>query len=291
MDPKKPAALFLAMTAVVGCSLNRPADLRPASLLARVGGGGQLIEPKRCLLTVAIVSRPMRDDVVDRAVWRTADEQVVPPDTRRAWQVNGLRIGLVTGGLPPEVDAALKAPPPRKVDPAQYVLDDGQHSLVTLGPQTTETSLLLNLQGRPFGKDFKDATGFLRMTASYDGPTGVALRFVPEIHHGPMRHTFGAVNNAGGLAPQQFTVKDGQQEETFRELAASLTLQPNQVAVIGGLTERPRSLGSYLFAQPEPNSDRILQKVVLVWAKQGQSTKAEKTPAPPGLVPAEPPKQ
>jgi hypothetical protein len=288
MNPKKSLAVLMAMMAVVGCSLNRNNELRRDSLLARIGGGGQVIEPKRSLLTVVLLSRPVGDPVINEAVWRTADEQAVGPEARRAWQINGLRIGLITGELPPEVEAVVKAPPPHKVDPTQILLAEGENSLFTLCPKVPEANLLLNLQGQPFGRDFKDACGFIRATANQEGALGVALRLVPEIHHGPFQHTVGAVPNSVGLAPQQLTFKDGQKEETLRELSASLTLKPNQIAVIGGYANRPRSLGSFLFTQLEPNSDRVLQTIVLVWARQNQPDRTQSDPRP-KLLPVDPP--
>ena len=62
------------------------------------------------------------------------------------------------------------------------------------------------------------------------------------------------------MNPMQFSLKDGQQEETFRELAAAFTLQPGQVAVIGHDPDRRGSLGAFLFTRPEPNSDRLTQQ-------------------------------
>ena len=87
-------------------------------------------------------------------------------------------------------------------------------------------------------------------------------------------------------------LKDGQQEDTLRELAATLTLEPGQVAVIGCRPDRPRSLGAFLFTQPEPNSDRLLQKLVLIWAarEQPRHWRGPRTGAPADLEPVEPPK-
>jgi hypothetical protein len=110
----------------------------------------------------------------------------------------------------------------------------------------------------------------------------VTLRFVPEIHHGPIQHGFGAVPNGGSLAPQRFMVRDGQEEDTLRELAATLILQPGQIAVLGCLPDKQRSLGTFLFTQPEVNSDRLLQKVLLIWASRT-------TQGLPTLEPIEPP--
>src|SRR3954452_6202514 len=88
------AAFLLALLSVAGCTLNE-SELRRDNLLTRVGGGGQVIEPKRCALQVAFLSRPIRDEALNTAVWNVADEQVVAPEVRHALEVNGLRIGLI----------------------------------------------------------------------------------------------------------------------------------------------------------------------------------------------------
>jgi hypothetical protein len=285
---QKTLALVLAVLVVAGCTLNR-SELRRETLFTRIGGGGQMIEPKRCILQVAILTRPLRDKDLN-AVWRVADPQVIPTEAHHALEVNGLRIGLITGDLPTEVEAILKAPPPHKVEPAEFVLPDGAHAMVNLCESTPSVSLLLNRQDRAFGKDYQDAGGWLRVTTNQEGPSGVALRFVPEIHHGPIQHSFGAVPNAGSYSPQQFMVKDGQQEETLRDLAASVTLQPGQAVVLGGPSEHDRSLGSFLFTQPEAHSDRLNQKIVLIWVSRGTfGTPGAVPDVPKGLVPVDPP--
>lgn len=287
MVARKVSASFVillpAMLAVVGCALNRSAELRNDQLMTRIGGAGQLVEPKRSLLTVIHLSRPLRDPVINDVLWRSADEQAIGPEIRRTLQSNGLRIGLITGELPLAIDTIIKAPPPHKVDPAQFLLADGDNSLVALCPPVAEANILLNLEGGPSGKDFKDAQGFFRVTSNQEGTDRVAIRLVPEIHHGPSQSSYGAVPNASNLLPQELTVKNGQKEETLRDLAATINLKPNQIAVIGGYASRPRSLGSFLFTQTEPNSDRVLQTVFLIWAKQSQTGKA------PNLVPVDPP--
>jgi hypothetical protein len=260
-------ALVLAVLAVVGCTLNK-SDLRRDNLLARIGGNGQIIEPKRCALQVAFLKRPLRDPALDVAIWNAADEQAVTPEVRHALEVNGLRIGLVTGSLPAEVESILNAPPPDKVERSQVSLPDGDNALLPLSEQTPLASLLICRDNRASGKDYQDASGWCRVTARQDGPRGVSLRFVPEIHHGPIQHAFSALPTGGTLTPQQFMLKDGQEEETLRELAATLTIQPGQVAVLGCRPEKQRSLGTFLFTQPEVNSDRLLQRVLLIWASQ-----------------------
>jgi hypothetical protein len=290
---RKALAVFAAAAAVAGCTLNRAGVRRGESLLGQFGGNGnaRVIEPKRCFLEVVILPRPLHDKVINERLWGSADEQVVTPEARRALEANGLRLGLLTGGLPAEVEAAIHAPPPDKIDPSQFDIPDGSNSLVSLAESTPSASLLINRDGRAFGKDYKDVSGWLRVTASHDGPTGVALRFVPELHHGQIQRRFDAVpNQTGTPSSMQFLVKDGQQEETLRELVAGLTLQPGQVAAVGCLPDRPGSLGAFLFTKPEANSDRLTQKVLLVWARRTQPGIPGSNPSPkPALEPVEPP--
>ncbi|WP_406697844.1 hypothetical protein V5E97_03255 [Singulisphaera sp. Ch08] len=284
----KVLTLVVAITAVAGCSLNRT-DLGRDTFLARIGGGGQIIEPKRCNLRVAILSRPLREEAINGALWSVVDEQSIAPELRRALEVNGLRMGLITGELPHEVDSILNAKAPHKVEPSQFEFPDGDHAMIDMVDTTPEVSLLLNREGRAFGKPYQDASGWFRVTANHDGATGVALRFVPEIHHGPIQRAFTALPNAGSYSPQQFMQKDGQQEESLRELATTLTLQPGQIAVVGCLPEASRSLGSFMFTQPEANSDRLLQRVLLVWASR-EGVNQPVSSSLPSLVPVDPPK-
>ncbi len=283
-------ALVLAMMVVAGCTLNR-AELRKETVLTRIGGpGGQLIEPKRCVLEVAILSRPLRDEAINEAVWSAADEQVIAPSARHALGINGVRIGRITGDLPAAVEALLQAPPPHKVEPMQIVLPDGDHTLVSLSDSVPRASLLLNRDGAASGKDYTDASGWLRVTAEQEGATGVRLRIAPEIHHGPMQRAFGALPSGGTMAPQQFMQRDGQQEDTLRDLSATLSLEPGQVGVIGCRAEAARSLGAFLFTRAEANSDRLLQRLVLVWASRTNLGAPGTHPTtPPHLEPVEPP--
>lgn len=288
---RKTVALVLAVLAVAGCTLNR--SERPRETVMTVGGNGRVIEPKRCGLQVAILSRTLRDKGLN-AVWSEADVQAVPAEARRALEANGLRIGLISGDLPAQTDAILKAPPPRQVDPSNFDLPDGTHAMISLCESMPTASLLLSREGRAFGKDYHDASGWLRVTATQEGETGVALRFVPEIHHGPVQTSFNALPNAGNLAPQEFMREVGQQKDCLRDLSATLTVQPGQVIVVGGPAEPDRSLGSFLFTRPEANSDQLNQKIVLIWASRtsvgaGAGEPGGAPSAPKGLLPVDPP--
>ena len=287
------AALMLGgLLGLAGCNPHRD-QLRPDALFGRIGGQtGQIIEPRKCMLRVAILNRPFRDPAINEAVWRAADEQAIAPEARRALEVNGLRMGQITGELPPELEAVLDAPPPHKVEPATFLLDDGDQTLISISESVDQVSLLLNRDNHPSGKDYHAASGFFRVTAAQDGTIGVSLRFTPEIHHGPVQRSYQAMANAAPYDPQQFKINDGQQEESLKDLAATLSLEPGQMVVVGCRPEQERSLGTFLFLQSDTHADERRQKLILIWAGRNQigalGTKPARTdrPTPSGAAQA-----
>jgi hypothetical protein len=298
MNPTTKSKTLVAIVgaaAVAGCTLTR-SDVRQDSIFPRMGlgnSGGQVVEPKWCTLTVTIVSKPIHDKVVNEVVWTAADEQIVGSEARRGLEANGLRVGVIEGSLPSELEKVLNAPPPDKVEPAEFHFPEGSNALVALADSTPQATLLMNRDGRASGKDYEHATGWCRVTANHSGATGVGLKIVPEIHHGPIVRKYDATQaNAASLNPMTFTVKDGQAEETLRDLAASLTLQPGQTAVLGANPDRPGSLGAFLFTHTEANSNRLLQRVVLLRAGRSNVGIPGSMPTPtnhPRLLPVDPP--
>lgn len=285
MRAGRPAVALLAGSlALVGCSPTRSGlrdDSRP---VPTIGHGDRVIVPKQCAVKTALVARPIDDEALGSVLWAVADAQAVGDETRRAWAANGLRLGVVTGELPPEVRAVLDAPPPHRVDPATVILPDGDSSLFDLAATGAELTVMLDRGGAVAGKRYRDAKGYLRLTARRADDSAVTVQIVPELHHGPVRQGWGVAPGGGSFAPRQFVVHNGQAEETFRDLGAAVELRPGQVAVLGALPGRKGSLGHFLFTAPEPNSDRLMQKVLFVWASPFQAAPGSR---PEGSAPKE----
>jgi len=276
------AALALAMTALAGCNptrsdLRRRAEEVSATVFNApgngIGGGnanrpGRVIEPKFCRVDSAILLRPVGDKVVDESPWNVADEQVIPGEVRQALEANGLRVGVITGALPAEILEAFKPSPPRKETPWVHIaLPVGVPSPIELGGKTESVSLLLNHRGKVDGRDYRDASGRIVLTAGHSGPHDIALRLIPEIHHGAERRTIAALQNTSRFEPKEFAIKDGQQEDILRDLATSIDVKPGQTVVVGCRSGHARSLGTMLFLQPDPDGgERMLQGLLLLQA-------------------------
>lgn len=277
---RKFAAPAVAMMALAGCNLSR-SDLKPradqvlggvVNTNANLNRPGRVVEPKYCKVDSAIITRPVGDRMVDASLWNVADEQSIPVDLRAILEANGLRVGIVTGALPADVLEAFKPNPPvQETLWVHLTMPEGEHSPIILGGKTASVSLLLNHKGKVDGRDYTDAGGRLIVTTSHRGPYDVSLRIVPEVHHGAERRTIAALQNGGPFAQQQFAIKDGQQEDILRELTMELDVKPGQSVVIGCRAGQARSLGTFLFTQPEPNTDRMMQSVLILQASRNNA--------------------
>jgi hypothetical protein len=255
----------------VGCSLNKD-QLTANQVITRIGGRqGEHIEPKRCLLEVAIVTRPIRDKVINESVWNAADVQCTSEEARRSLDANGVRIGKIIGALPPDLESALHAPPPHKVEPAAYLPEINEAVDIRPGEIHPRLNLLMNLDNRAVARDYELAAGILRASTDHDGGRGVSLRIVPEIHHGPVKQGYQPIKSVGPYPNNQMTITNSQQKDSLLDLASTIVLQPGEVAVLGCDANRDRTLGSFLFTFDEANSDRKLQHLVLIWASRNKS--------------------
>ncbi len=295
LNGSRPLALA-PMLALVGCLPQGKSDIRkaekdgavtPASYQAPAASQpAQVFAPKRTRFSVAILSRPAKDPAVESAPWSVADEMAVPSDARAALEANGLRVGLIRGSLPMEISKLLDPEPStKKPEVVEVEQPDGQPYLLDLAAASESVTLLVSRDGRASGKDYKDAKGLIRVTAACDDSSGsVRVKLVPEIRHGPVLNGYGAAPGTGPFQPKEFVVTRGQAEETFRDLAATVTLAPGQVLVVGGRGDSARGLGGFLFTRPEPNSDRVEQRLVLIWARPGTALATNATPTgSPGL--------
>ena len=266
-------AAAAGLLAVAGCSLDNP-DSRPRQVFNRIGGnGGLIIQPRQCLIRTALIDRPFRDPAINEAVWRVADEQVIAPAGRKALQVNGLRVGRIIGELPKEIETILRGEGPNhtKIEPSNLLLESGQSTLISTTPKVAEVSLLVNRDDRVTGRDYRDISGYLKLTPRHEGAHAVSLRVVPEIHHGPVQRSFPSLPTTAGLAPQQLSIRDGQKEEPLNELAVDLVLEEGQVALIGSRPENQRSLGTFLFGQQAAENEDRHQRLVLIWASRNMN--------------------
>ena len=158
-------------------------------------------------------------------------------------------------------------------------MEAGDPTLPSISPPVEEASLLLNRDNRIFGNDYKDVSGYFRVTPQHEkaGQPCVATAGSRDSSRpNSCRTRFQALPNAAAIQTPEFSINTGQQEETIRELATKFVLDPGQVAVIGCRPEYKRGLGNFLLTQAVAHSDQRIEKLILIWASrnlQGQGPK------------------
>ena len=283
-------ALAVAALATLGCNLAKPllrGKDKDAEGPTRIGSG-RLLGPNRCTLTVWIVTRPLGDPALGDEVWNHADPQAVDDASRKTLEASGLRVGRITGDLPPEVRSLLDATGKDRVDPATVGLFSGENTLTSIGSKVDKIDLFTARGGSPTGKTYREAQGALRITATHREGGGVTLKVVPEVHHGPIRPIYGPAPG-GAFAVGQFSLRQGQQEDAFRELAATLDLRDGQLAVLGAMPGHPGSLGEFLYTAADQGDTRV-EHLLFIRASRPDLGPAEPSAGtPPALVPADAP--
>ena len=155
-------------------------------------------------------------------------------------------------------------------------MESGEQTLISISESVEQASLLLNLDNHVFGQDFNAASGFFRTTVQHEGAHSISLRFVPEIHHGPIQRTYQPLPNASADAPSNSRSMTGSRKRRSATCLSHLVVEPGQVVAIGCRPEQKRSLGSFLFTQAVAHSDQRIQKLILIWASRNMDGIIEK---------------
>ena len=190
-------ATAAGLLAVAGCTLDKPEN-QPKQLFNRIGGRRRRPGPR---------AQAMPDPRADPrpAVPRPGDQRGGVADGRRTGrsrrpsarplEANGLRHRPhhrraaqgdrddPPGGGPEQAQGRPVEHPAR-----ERRVDADQHER----RGSPQVSLLVNRDDRVSGRDYQDASGYLRLTPRHHGAHAVSLRVVPEIQHGPVQRSFPA---------------------------------------------------------------------------------------------------
>ncbi len=182
-------------------------------------------------------------------LWSVVDEQVVDDGLRRELAANGLRIGVVTGELPPHLAARLL---PDRSDHATATLATeaplsqrllrllpGRRSEIVAAAGIAELVLLETTAGQVRGGTFRDATGVFELKVRPAADGRVRLDLVPEIKHGPLQRS---VVGTDGM----FRMEAGQRRHRRDDLALGVELREGGLLVVGCGSEPGATLGDAL---------------------------------------------
>ncbi|HZZ28932.1 MAG TPA: hypothetical protein VFE46_13100 [Pirellulales bacterium] len=212
------------------------------------------------------------DEELNGMLWDQIDEQQIPLATRRALGENGFRAGVISGELPAPLarklaaaekkpatmtEAAARLEKASPVSRQQMQLHSGWRGEIIASNIYPEVPLLMNEHGEVSGHTYQQAQGILAAKAEALGDRRVTLHLTPELQYGEPRQEW--ISEDGRILPQS-----GKPKRVFERLAFDATLEPSQMLVLTASPERPGTLGHYFFTEPQPDSDEVQQKLVVV---------------------------
>ncbi|VTS05513.1 hypothetical protein [Tuwongella immobilis] len=234
---------------------------------------------------VAQLERAWGDPIMDGPVWSGIDEQVLPSERKALMEENGLRVGLVTGLVPPELQQMLTSER-FSINPRRMHLRMGNTGQITLGDPrpTASMKVLLHLDQEPKVRTFQSAQIGLKIQPSVQSDGRIRLKLIPQVQHGEKAH-WASVNVAGN---HSWTLANDRPTELFEDLAIEATVGANEYLVIGTRRQRQDTFGFYGFA--EPKREKPIQRLLVLRVGQTQPEAAElsKIAAPDRTIIAQP---
>jgi hypothetical protein len=204
------------------------------------------LPPRTLPVEVRFVRHDARDPAFAAALWDHVDEQALDADLRRRLEANGLRAGVVTGGLPADVAETLERS--TAVDPAAPE-DLGLRRILRLLPGKRAeviaaaglAQLVLMERGAEgvSGATYRDATALVALQAWPDADGRVRVRLVPEVKHGAVQRSW--VGEEG-----MFRLETGQPRRTFDDLGIVARLPAGGMLLVGVAEAEGAAVGDAL---------------------------------------------
>ena len=256
-----PWACLCLLACVPGCrSLTAPRDAGSAP----VGTATAATKPApRTIAVELIFARFEEHDAACRdELWHAVDEQAIDDALRRRLAANGLRVGIVTGDLPPHLAERIlpdRAAPATTADMAAAEsplthrllrLLPGRRSEILAANRIAELVLLETGDGQVRGGTFRDATGLFELKVRPAADGRVRIELVPEIKHGPLERSW--VGEDG-----MFRMEAGQRRHRRDDPALGVELREGGLLIVGCAGEKGATLGDALLRDQGGNRSTV----------------------------------
>lgn len=210
--------------------------------------------PKTIPIEMVFVRSDEHDDELREELWQLVDEQGLDDELRRRLAANGLRVGIVTGPLPPALaarfqpqaaaadDGELPEAPAARPAVVRRILRllPGRENEIIAATGLTELVLLEHDGEAVHGGTYRDAsTQFtLRSWPAADGR--VRLELTPMVKHGPLERSW--VGEEG-----VFRMETGQREHSLDRLRFEVTIPADATLFVGCAGDAASTVGDAFF--------------------------------------------
>lgn len=197
------------------------------------------------------------DPAINEEIWsKEADEQCIPLDVKAALADNGLRVGKLGSRLSPAVLELLNNNDKNSTGRKHHATS-GHLAKVQMTDILPSWNLFRKVDGHPVGDEIRDAQGYLYLTPTITGDSGVTLEITPQIEYGPRQQKRVPTADLAG-----WQLRSERETKAFPELRAAVTLANGEYALIGAFPDPGATLGRKLFLKENQNPPR--QTLLLV---------------------------
>jgi len=224
-------------------------------------------------LDVAVLEGPVADPVLNQQLWNLADELELAPETQTLLEKNGIRVGLIGGIAPKELQALLTSQR-SCVFSRRIQLRSGSTRALALGPAVDHCQFTLYESGGERPVDLEMGRYGLAVvptlvTEAAGGPLGgrTQLQFTPEIQSATAELA-SSIEGHSPLATQRsplagtWDCSNQRPAERYSNLSWTITLAPNDYVLIGTWYDRPNTLGWKSFVRTEETTP--VQRLLVV---------------------------
>ncbi len=238
-----------------------------------------VMPPDSCVLDIFFVRFPFGDDEANGPLWTEIDEQRLPCELRRRLAQNGFRAGVVGGCMPCALVRMLElngkpAPSGESMEVGLEELEtrpnvvrrhlqlrDGRPREIVASGVRPQRDVLLSTPDGVCGRTYADAQAVLSTEAESQPDGRVRLALTPELQYGDPVSRFVGRQYA-------FHIETSRSRRVFDDLRISAALMAEEMLVIGGLPNRPSSLGHHFFTQKTAGQEE--QKLLVIRLSQTQ---------------------
>lgn len=220
-------------------------------------------------LDVAVIERTLGDAFLNHDLWCEADEEVIHVESepavnlerKTALEKNGFRIGQVGGMLPSKLHDLLTSE--RSCQTRRIQLHAGHETVLTCGPPWPQCRYRLLHDDHPATVELDKAQCEFEVVPSLADEGRIRVSFTPRIKHGETKPAIVPILDADGQ--RRWDQKVNQAEEVYPWLDWTLTLVPNEYAVLGAFVGTGETLGEQFFLTREEGQP-IVQRLLVVRA-------------------------
>lgn len=263
-------AAGLLLAALAGCWFARPSAT--SNWLDRLRPFGGPVGADVVVLEIALLETPIGDKYVNQELWTGTDEQFLAPELRSVQEENGLRVALVHGRAPNQLQSMLTSERYNH-NPRQRRLRAGDATVIDVGAKRALCSFELRTDGRTQVHSLAEALCQLQVTPTLSKDDKVHLAFVPQAQHFD-RQRLPTVSATSALPLQNHRVTD-----PYAALKFDVVISPNEYVILGTRFDKPKSLGFQFFI--DADAQRPVQRLLAIRAIRPQ---AGNDTAPPGTA-------